>query len=378
MRRLAPVVAALLLATPSSAAGAATGTITGRVINATTDKPVLGVPVTLVSGTEDGTETLRRTATTDRHGRYRFEDLPTGEDRFYALDARYDGGLFPGRALSIPADTTDPPVIDSILRVWPTTANPASVSIARDDLFVGVGEGGAGVIESVVVVNATDRAYIGRGADDPSGSNASLGFALPDGAEGAGVGIVNSDIDVPEIVAADFGFAVTIAIPPGETQMTFAYTVRGTGGSYDLSRVALYPIADYNVHVREPLEVSSNRLQDGGEVNVPGSGRYRKWSAEAIEPGDPIQVMAVARGDRDAWLVAGVVGAAVIIVIGLTYTLARRGRPSPRVAEKKSRDDLLVQIARLDLRYRAGEMSTEQWTAERDALKERLETSEKT
>ncbi|MGH2730208.1 MAG: carboxypeptidase regulatory-like domain-containing protein [Actinomycetota bacterium] len=378
MRRLAPATAALVLAAMSPAAGAATGAITGRVVNATTDKPEPGVRVTLVSGTEAGTETFRRTATTDRHGRYRFEDLPTGEDRFYALDARYDGGLFSGRALSIPADTAEPPVIDSILRVWPTTTNPASVSIARDDLFVGLGKGGAGVIESVIVVNASERAYIGRGADDdPSGSNASLGFALPDGAEGAGVGVVDSDIDVPEIVPADFGFAVTVAIPPGETHVTFAYTVRGTGGSYDLSRVALYSIADYNVHVTEPLEVSSNRLEDGGEVTVPGSGRYRKWSAAAIEAGDPIQVIAVARGENNAWLVAGIVGAVMIAVVGLVFTLVRRRGSSSHSEQTESRDDLVVEIARLDLRYRAGEMSEEEWTAEREGLKKRLETSER-
>jgi hypothetical protein len=377
MRRLAPAAAMLVLAAMSPAAGAATGTIAGRVVNASTDKPEPGVPVTLVSGTEEGTETLRRTATTDRHGRYRFEDLPTGEDRFYALDALYDGGLFAGRALSIPADTVEEPVIDSILRVWPTTTDPGSVSIARDDLFVGVGEGGAGVIESVIVVNATDRAYIGRGGDDPSGPGASLGFALPDGAEGAGVGIVDSDIDVPEIVEADFGFAVTVAIPPGETQMTFAYTVRGTGGSYDLSRVALYPIADYNVHVTDPLEISSNRLEGGGEVTVPGSGRYRKWSATAIEAGDPIQVIAVAHGENSAWLIAGIAGAVMIVGGGLAYILVRRRRPSPAVQETKSRDDLVVEIARLDLRYRAGEMSEEEWTAERDGLKKRLQTSER-
>jgi len=377
MRRLAPAAAVLVLATMSPAAGAATGTIAGRVVNATTDRPEPGVPVTLVSGTEEGTETLRRAATTDRRGRYRFEDLPTGENRFYALDALYDGGLFAGRALSIPADTVEKPVIDSILRVWPTTTDPASVSIARDDLFVGVGEGGAGVIESVIIVNATDRAYIGRGGDDPSGPGASLGFALPDGAEGAGVGIVDSDIDVPEIVEADFGFAVTVAIPPGETQMTFAYTVRGTGGSYDLSRVALYPIADYNVHVTDPLEISSNRLEGGGEVTVPGSGRYRKWSAADIEAGDPIQVIAVAHGENSAWLIAGIAGAVMIGGGGLAYILVRRRRPSPAVQETRSRDDLVVEIARLDLRYRAGEMSAQEWTVERDELKKRLATSER-
>jgi hypothetical protein len=370
------LVVAALLSPIAPARSAATGTITGRVLNETTNKPQSGVRVTVVSGGEEGVQPVRKSVVTDRGGRYRFQGLPTGEDRFYALDARYDGGLFSGRAFSIPSDTASPPVIESTLRVWDTTTDPSVVSLARDDVFLGLGENGVGVVESVIVVNATDHAYIGRGRTDARPGDApSLGFALPDGAQGTGVAILDSDIDVPEIAPADFGFAVTVAIPPGRTQMTFTYTVRGTAGNYDVTRVALYPVGEYNVHATEPLDVSSNRLDASGEVTI-GERRYRRWSAPMpIEAGDPIQVLAVARGEESAWLVAGIAAAILVIAGSVAFALGRRRKtpqPSRPARTPSTRDDLVGAIAELDLRYRAGEMSAEQWMQTRTGLKERL------
>src|SRR5688572_20556049 len=95
MRSLTSVAAAVTILGGSllvggDAAAAARGTIEGRVINESTGRPQPGVALELTSGTESGSGEVLRT-TSDDEGRYRFDDLPTGEDRFYALDARFDG-----------------------------------------------------------------------------------------------------------------------------------------------------------------------------------------------------------------------------------------------------------------------------------------------
>lgn len=380
MRSLVFFVAAVVALVPTSQTyGATTGTIRGKVVNASTNEAQPGARVVLTGGTESGV-TMERVARSDRRGRYRFEGLPTGDDRFYTVDARYDRGLFAGRALSLPSDTDEPPVIDTTIRVWPTTTDPTAIIIRRDDLFVIIGDrpggGGVGVIESVTVVNRTDLAYIGRGANG-SGEDApgaSLGFALPDGAEG--IRIVDSDLDIPELVPSASGFAATVAIPPGQTSTTFSYEVPGSGGSFDLSRPALYPTLELAVFAAPPLEIESNRLHQTEGVTLSGT-RYTKWeTSDALDAGDPLQALAIARSQLPvAPMVAVGVGVLVLATLAAALAALRRTRvraDAPVPAGIESDGDLVSAIAELDLRRDEGRLDETEWAAQRDRLKARL------
>ncbi|HEX2294983.1 MAG TPA: carboxypeptidase-like regulatory domain-containing protein, partial [Actinomycetota bacterium] len=159
----AALAVALVLALAPPAGAAEKGTIRGRVLNETTGEAQPGVRVTLTTARDDGSEPRRITKTTDDRGRYVFAGLATGDDRYYAVDARFDGGHFAGGVVRLPEDTSRPPVVDSTLRVWETTTDPAAIVIRRDSIFVVPSDGGVGVIEAVVVANIADQAYIGRG-----------------------------------------------------------------------------------------------------------------------------------------------------------------------------------------------------------------------
>ncbi|MDQ3982663.1 MAG: carboxypeptidase-like regulatory domain-containing protein, partial [Actinomycetota bacterium] len=205
-------VALALCAVAAPAAAAAGGTIRGRVINESTGRPQPGVRVTVTTALEDGSEAAEYTAVTDERGRYVFTDLKTGEDRFYAVDARFRRGTFAGGVVTIPSDTVRAPVIDTTLRVWDTTTDPTAIVIRRDSIFVVPSDEGIGVIEAVQVTNIADDAYIGRGralGAERYGEVASLGFPVPEGAELPAAPIVDSDIDIPSIVGTSFGFAAT-------------------------------------------------------------------------------------------------------------------------------------------------------------------------
>jgi hypothetical protein len=383
MRRLILVSVALFSSLgPAAAYAAPRGVIEGRVVNGATGKPQPGVEVTLVGATQNGGESLERTATTSRAGTYRFTGLPTGNDRLYALDATYDGGLFAGRAVSMPSDSEQTPVIETTLRVWETTTDPAAIFIRRNDVFVVPDDGRAGVVESVSVVNPTDLAYIGRGAETegagPAGAP-SLGFALPPGASDRGVRILDADLDIPRIVRTDFGFGITVAIPPGEDHITYTYELAGSGGSFDVSRSALYSIGELSVYAADPLEIESNRLDRGDTVDIEGT-TYRRWATgDSIDPGDPVQAVAIARAGLGPGLVAGIAAAiAVIVVLGsLAYRRARKPRttggpaPSPHPASA-TRAEVIEAIAALDVSYQAGNVGESEWRSQRDQLKEEL------
>lgn len=367
----ATIVALSLTGLPARAAE--TGTIEGRVLDGRTEEPVAGVTVTLTTADGAG-ETNARSVRTDRKGRYLFSGLPTGQDNLYALDATYQDGLFPGRALSIPDDTEEVPVIETTLKVWPTTTDQSSIVVARNDLFVvESSEGKVAVIETYRLTNISDEAYIGRGSamvEDAEGPFPSLGFALPSRAEREQVRIVDSTLDIPELLRTDFGFGITTAIPPGPYTISFAYTVPGTAASYDLSRRVLYPTLRFAVFASENLTVTTNRLDEGKRVDIEGRTYVQHSTDEDLEPADSVQIVALADAGTPAGLLAGMAGA-MLLVAGLgLYPLLRSRRSKPK--DERTREDLLTEIAELDLRHERGEIDTEEWSKKRAELRNRI------
>jgi hypothetical protein len=192
---------------------------------------------------------------------------------------------------------------------------------------------------------------------------------------------VDSSIDVPGPVPSDFGFSITSAVPPGESTFTYAYTIPGTAGIFDINRAALYPTLNTLVHAEPPLSLRSNRLEPDGRVTV-GDRTYERWATtETIEGGERLQVQATGQADESGLNLG--IGIAVILGVGLIGFAFMRMR-APRPVEPmtaygghpvpETRDHLLSLIAALDLRYRAGDISEEEWTRRRAEFKERLTT----
>lgn len=368
---------AILTLLPIPAGAADSGAIRGRVVNGADEKPQPGVRVVLSIGVQGQSEVETVEQRTDARGRYSFGDLQTGEDRIYAIDAFYDGGMFAGGALTLPSDTDSEPTITSSLRVWDTMTDPEALLITHNSIFLSTNEeGGVGAIESVTVFNSADQAYIGRGADDAEtepGGSATVGFALPAEADNSRVSIVDAEIDVPALLPTEYGFAITTALPPGETRFTFSYPIEGITGSYDISRRALYPIAEVDVYASPPLEVESNRLAAAGEEEV-GGRTYNRSSATDISAGDSIQVIAVAEAGVPAALLAGMAGVLLLVLLlGIIPFIRLRNR---RAAEPMTREELVRAIAKLDIEHGSDAISTHDWAARRAELKAELSALE--
>lgn len=371
----AALALALVLVVAAPVHAAPTGAIRGRVVNQSTGEPEAGVRVTLTSARDDGSGGRETTTTTDADGRYVFEGLPTGDDRYYAVDARHDGGVFAGGVVRLPSDTSTPPVIESTLRVWDTTTDPAAIVIRRDSIFVVPSDDGVGIIEALVVANIADEAYIGRGralGATKDGEIASLGFAIPEGAELPPVPIVESDLDIPSLVETSFGFAATVAIPPGQWRVVYSYQVAGDGGTYDLSRPALYPTLEVGVYAGDPLTIDGSRVAPDGTRDVRGKSYDLYSSSGTLEAGDALDMVAVAQASASNLLAIGAGVAGVIAAAGLLVLLVRRRsrRPEP---EGGSREDVVEAIARLDLAKEQGLIPESEWAERRDALKRSLE-----
>jgi len=383
LRLLASAFLVLLLVTPVPVAAQDTGrgTIAGVVTNGTTNEPQQGVEIRLLGGLQDEegnfSQEISEVVTSDGRGSFEFEDLPSGEDRAYVLDAAFDGGSFPGGVVTIPSDGD---VIEIQQKVWDTTTDPRSIVIQRNNMFVLKGDEGANVIDSYTIINVSEEAYIGRGAatratsDDPTAPT--LSFSFPQGAES--IQVAESDLDIPELLNTETGVGITSAVPPNETRITFAYGLRVNTGQVDLSRRALYPTLNLGVFAEPPFVVDSTRLTEDGEVTIEGETYTRYRSEEDVTEGNSIPMIATAQADNDTALILGAIAAGGLLVAILALALVQRRAHRPAPAQEptapsgETRDDLLVSIARLDLDYRNGKVDHDRWDTQRAELKSRL------
>jgi hypothetical protein len=271
-------------------------------------------------------------------------------------------------------------VIETTLRVFEPTTDPNAILIRRDDLFLVHDGDRVSVIEAVKVVNPTKSAYIGRGsalsATDEDGVTPSLGFALPDDTLFETFRWLDADLDVPEAVEIQgVGFGITSAIPPGEVDFTFSYQLEGIGGTFDISRRALYEVSELSVFAADPLQVTSNRLQPQGEVELEGTTYERFTTPEDLDAADPIQILVVAEGGSSLPFVAGAVALlAGILAIGwLAFRRSKKKRPKETDDDDApaTHEDLVTAIADLDLRYEAGNVPQEDYAKRRADLKQR-------
>lgn len=362
--RILLLIAVISLVAVAPASAAERGVITGRVLNETTGEPASGAEVTLAGADEDGSGRIRRSVTTDKDGSYRFDSLPSEPAWLFIIDARFDGGLFPGSPFRFPVG--EKPELQTSLKVWNTTADPNSIVIERDAMFVLPSENAVGVVESVTVLNQTDLAYVGRGMEGGT-SETTFGFGLPAGA--GDVAIQNASFDVPELVGTDFGFGITIALPPGQSTFTYSYRVPADALTYVLSKTALYPTADLLVFAGEPLEIASDRLRSVG-TEIVENETYERWEAPGlVDAGDTVLIQATAQADIQLW--PFVLGTGVLVAgIATTYMFKRkrpRTGPAPR-----TREELIDAIASLDVALEAGTIEKEEWETRRAELKSLL------
>ncbi len=197
----------------------------------------------------------------------------------------------------------------------------------------------------------------------------SLGFAVPPGADLPPVPIVDSDIDIPSLVETSFGIAATVAIPPGQWRVVYSYGLTGDGGTYDLSRPALYPTLEVGVYAADPLTVDGGRVAPAGTRDVRGKAYDFYSSDEALEAGDRLDMVVVAEASAANLLaIGGGVLAFLAAAAAFVVLIRRRVR-----RDAPARADVVEAIARLDLAKEQGLIAETEWATRRGELKRTLE-----
>ena len=391
---------ALLLVMAAPVHGEERASISGRVVNGTSDgvdPPNLQVTLHVIS---EGQEVDITTARTDSDGQFQFQEVEVDEGATYALTSSYQDVLYSKRL--DPLAMAEPVV----LLVYETTTSLEAIHVDTDALLLGgadPSERTLSAFEVVSLVNSGDHTFVPNLAQP--GSMNFLRFSLPSGATDLDVA---SDLPGAQIVNVGTGFALMAPVTPGSHQVTYAYRTPYKGNRLELARSFPMGAESFRLLMEDGLGVLRN---SSFLTQMPPASRdgksYRVWGASQLNPGVGLTVEvgdlpqpALLRRVGDAltdgpYLRIGIptaVGLALVVL--LLYALVFRrpekvpvGNPGPGhsgalltadeldkpVGSSNPKRRLMVEeIARLDDLFQEGEVAQEEYLRRRQQLKDRL------
>ena len=360
-------------------------TLRGSVVNGTVGAPLPDdIQVLMLVTGADGTTVTTAQTMTGANGRFEFADLPSLPEGRYALGANHSGTLYTlGLNLSELSEEVELAVYEtttdaSVVRVTHHLAVLADVDATEREITF---------IDFVTLVNDSDRT-LQPDLSVPA-QMSFLRFSLPPLAETIGM---QSDLPGGDIVSVGTGFAVTSQVPPGLHNMEFSYKLPYHADSITY-RQAFHQGADiFQILVPERLSgLKVSPLEQVSSPNLDGT-LYNAWEARDLghsqelmltlshlpQPGLALRLeRSLANGVF--WQVAipsslGLVLAALLLWGGLRPSRDRPAPAQPVPSMMPDQEGIIREMARLDERFRRGELEESLYQTLRDTLKGRILT----
>jgi hypothetical protein len=343
--------------------------VEGRVMRPveTGETPVPGILVTIHRVGADSSGPID-SMHTDARGAYRFSYRRWGNpDAIYFVSAVYRGIAYfssPMRAAAVSGD-------DAEIVVFDTTTSPVRFTVQGHHYVVGAPRptGLRDIVEVYEISNDTVVTAVGRDS-----LSAVWSAPLPRGF--TNFAAANGDVSASALRAHDGRVELSAPFAPGVKQLSFTYALDAR--AFPLEITLDRPNALLEVLVEEPgAQVRAPSLRSQGNATTEGR-TFKRFLAQNAPQGERVRIevpsTAAAARSNVVLLLTIVVAFAMIVALWVAY---RRGAPSRRAivsAPIESVDSLAAAIASLDARHDARDpsLSTEQYDAQRAALKSRL------
>ena len=269
------LAAALALSMPTvgAHASAASGTISGVVVNATHHiAAVANQKVTLQRGSGSATQDIATTVT-GADGHFSFANIAGSPSDTYAVYTQFQGGMFPSAAVTLGSDGAK----SLQLKVYDTTNDDAHLHVSVATLLVRQPHpvnGLLGVGEVISIENTGTTAFVGTPTGDANKPMRLLRFATPPNASNLSLGIGFSG---SQIITTDKGFGATATVPPGTSDFAFAIDLPYMGTAADISYKAVYPTARVVMLVPPDVFVNGKDFEAQGLIDSLGT-RYQLFT----------------------------------------------------------------------------------------------------
>ncbi|MFN8376404.1 MAG: c-type cytochrome [Anaerolineae bacterium] len=363
---------------------AATGTITGRVLNGTAGGVVPpSLPVTLHIVDADFNEVTFDT-TADATGAYQFENVQFLPDSQYLVTASYNDVSFVSEV--VPIDPASG-IMDIPVTVYELGADASAIHVDTIMTQVIANESEMQLVQITNFVNTSDRVFVNRA----NGTQTSVGIAVPAGAtyldmmgtsyavSADGTLVMDSEPIVPgssHLMHALFSMPYT---NPRSIQQTMYYAFTGQAEVL-LATQGLSFSGDGWIAQGARTFGNSVMPSFGADLEIP-AGQTLNFTISGTPASDTTAATTTTQTTMVnplAYVLIGI-GIGAILVAGGLYISERRslGRKSAPVAALSS-NDLLKQIADLDLQHQEGKLDRKTYEQKRAELKAQLTAQLKT
>jgi hypothetical protein len=354
------------------------GRISGQLRDGSNhNAPLAGQTVTLQMAQSGNAQDLA-TSTTDAHGTFSFSNLATDKTINYAAYIRYQGAQYVSDLITLDGK----PVQQVDLTVYQATTSTANIAVVDATVLLSepdTHKGTFSVSEIFVFKNLDTHAFVGS-LDASKGKPNALFFSLPHGARNVKL---SNGFDGYKEIQVDRGFASDAALPPGDSEFSFAFDVPYSSGVYDFSYVAMYPTVSLSFLVPPDMHANSGLLTSQGVITA-NQHPYRLFKASKLLAnqevhvgleGLPAPTTASIPSHLNAgniWLIVALL--LMLAVLGVTWLLYRSQRLRVAAKEQKRattgtgkqvtarakkrasdrREELLAELLELDNAFESG------------------------
>jgi hypothetical protein len=378
-RSVAPAVLLLvLISVRPVSAETNDGSISGQVVNKTAGGgQVGGASVRLVTfGRQENAPLGQRAAQSDADGRYTFDQLERDPNLVYVPFVRYADVTYRPEQL---AQLTDHAAWQLDIGVYESTTDDRAIQLEQlSVLLVETDQSMLRFMEMGALSNTGDRTFVTANPQDQALAHA---IRLPLPARAIGIemqtGFTNQDL-----ISGVGGVQVTSPLTPGRHEFAMSFQLPYTGSAADITLQLPYPTATYAIYLPDTgVRLNSRGLTDSG-LMVLGDQSYRVYRASSLPgatvvSGDVSGLSSSSTTDPTELAILSLVVLLCVFGGGALLITRRARRTAPQRGDGAAepvhdRHDLVVQIAMLDERLAAGEISAVEHEAQRKLAKQRL------
>lgn len=184
-----------------------------------------------------------------------FESVPTGDHTVALARAKHQDMMFNGRPVTLRPGEKE---FFAPVQVFDVSDDVSNLSIGTHHLIIKARPVHLEITEYMQLKNSSDMAVTSKERDDQNRPIV-LEIMLPEGFKNLRFsGYLEDDA----LVATEKGFYDTLAVPPGEYQVTFSYTLDVTSDSMDIVKEISLPTSSFVVFA----ELGQAELQGLGEA----------------------------------------------------------------------------------------------------------------
>lgn len=353
-------------------------TISGSLINGTTDDPVSGLKVILKRFEGDQEKELQNTLS-DPEGNFYFRGLEPSEEHGYIVHTVYNGVEYSSSPVMFKDQKRDIPVE---MTVYETTDSDKEISVPMHHVLLQPQEGSLWVRELMIIENKDNRVYVGS-QEIAQDKKETLRISLP--AQAREFQILKGLMSCC-IVELQDGFADTMDIKPGKKELHFQYKIDYKTSSLALSKKINLMTGSLDFFIpNRGIRASGENVQYAGLMGKPEE-QFLHFTGKMLAKGIQVALKLESMPKKSISLkgIAPILAVA-LFAFAMAYPFIRKRRKAThrvkmekkeesreKMTLQEQRENLILAMAELDDQLDAGQISSEEHEEKRRVLKEKV------